>query len=72
MSLARLRLGEILAVVAAIGLLVVLGAEWFELRSRVAVVGASSTGYASLGWFADALLIFAALCCLALRRHDRA
>ncbi len=66
MSLARLRLGEILAVVAAIGLLVVLGADWFELRSRVAVVGASSTGYASLGWFADALLIFAALSCLAL------
>lgn len=66
MSLARLRLGEIIAAVAAVGLLVVLGAEWFELRSRVAVVGATSTGYASLGWFADALLIFAALCCLAL------
>lgn len=66
MSLSRLRLGEILAAVAAVGLLVVLGAEWFELRSRVAVVGASSTGYASLGWFADALLIFAALCCVAL------
>lgn len=66
MSLARLRAGEILAAVAAVGLLVVLGADWFELRSRVAIVGASSTGYASLGWFADALLIFAALCCLAL------
>lgn len=66
MSLARLRLGEILAAVAAVGLLVVLGADWFELRSQVAVVGATSTGYASLGWFADALLIFAALCCLAL------
>lgn len=66
MSLARLRLGEILAAVSAVGLLVVLGADWFELRSQVAVVGATSTGYASLGWFADALLIFAALCCLAL------
>lgn len=66
MSLTRLRSGEIIAAVAAVGLLVVLGADWFELRSRVAVVGATSTGYASLGWFADALLIFAALSCLAL------
>ncbi|MBJ7331807.1 MAG: hypothetical protein JHC95_18070 [Solirubrobacteraceae bacterium] len=66
MSLARLRPGEILAAVAAIGLLVVLGAEWFELHTRVAVVGVSTTGYASLGWFAIALLIFGALCALGL------
>lgn len=66
MSLARLRLGEIIAAVSAVGLLVVLGADWFELRSKVAIVGATSTGYASLGWFADALLIFAALTCLSL------
>jgi hypothetical protein len=58
MSLSRLRLGEWLALVGAVGLLVTLFLDWFVLASGAHVIGADpqQSGWAGLGWAMDLLL----------------
>lgn len=59
-NLRRLRSGERLALVGAVGLAVLLALDWFLLSTPDARVGAHETGLRSLGWFAT-LLVLAAI-----------
>ena len=63
--MSRLRTGEVLAALGAIALLVILFADWFALETgAVSGDGASTTGWASLGWPVVALLVLTALAAL--------
>lgn len=73
MKLGRLRPGEWLAGLSAIGLLVALFFDWFSLGTdhgrRVVVIGSGPggvDGWGSLGWFAVLLLLLAVFAGLAL------
>jgi hypothetical protein len=74
MRLNRLRHGELLALVAAIGLLVVLLLDWYDARDPAAAGGrittyapidGHTTGIASVGWFAAGMALLAVVVCLA-------
>jgi hypothetical protein len=72
-SLRRLRPGEALAGAAAVGLFAVLFLDWFGLESHggrfLIVFGAyhlHTTGWSSLGWFVDVLLVASISSALAL------
>jgi hypothetical protein len=58
MSLSRLRLGEWLALIGALGLLVTLFLDWFGLTATVHVIGGGreQSGWAGLGWVIGVLL----------------
>jgi hypothetical protein len=75
-SVGRLRRGELIALVGAVGLLVVLFLKWFDLDAgaltaqaepevqrsgfdeiTVSLPDIHQTGWATLGWFLDALLV---------------
>jgi hypothetical protein len=66
MRLRRLRKGEILALIGALGLAAVLSMRWYELRTPVATLGQSETGFGALGWFAVLLVMSAVLAGVAL------
>ena len=53
MRLGRLRAGEWLALAGVVGLLVTLPLTWFE----ASFPALSRSGWGSLGWFLDALLV---------------
>lgn len=55
MRLARLRTGEWVALAGVVGLLVTLPLTWFAASAPVL----AKTGWGSLGWFLDALLVVA-------------
>jgi hypothetical protein len=58
-SIGRLRTGELVALVGAVGLLVVLFFDWFALdvAGNLHTIGTfQASGWSSLGWFMDALL----------------
>lgn len=65
MSLARLRTGELVAGAGAFGLFVVLFLDWFESPAvRLAaefraVTPLHTSGWGTLGWFVDVLLVLA-------------
>jgi Tryptophan-associated transmembrane protein (Trp_oprn_chp) len=63
--LSRLRPGEVVAGLGAVALLVVLFADWFQLETGTTQGdGASTTGWASLGWLLAGLLALTALVAL--------
>jgi hypothetical protein len=66
MHLSRLRSGERLVLVGAVGLAVLLGLNWFQLSSPESYVGQHESGIRSLGWFAVLLLLAAIASGLAL------
>ena len=59
MKLSRLRSGERLALIGAVGLAVMLALDWWFLSTPDARIGAHESGIRSLGWFAALLLILA-------------
>jgi DMSO/TMAO reductase YedYZ heme-binding membrane subunit len=61
-----LRKGEALALVGAMGLAAVLPVRWYELRTPIATVGQSETGFGALGWPAVLILLIAVLSGIAL------
>jgi hypothetical protein len=65
-KLSRLRSGERLALVGAVGLAVLLGLDWFFLSTPDARIGAHESGIRSLGWFATLLLLAAIVATLAM------
>lgn len=59
MRLSRLRSGERLALIGAVGLAVMLPLDWWFLSTPDARIGAHESGLRSLGWFATLLLVAA-------------
>jgi hypothetical protein len=65
-KLSRLRSGERLALVSAVGLIVLLGLNWYVLSTPDARIGAHESGIRALGWFAELIVLLAALLALGL------
>lgn len=62
MRLGRLRAGELLAVAGAVVLLIVLFLDWFAVGAAISEpLGERTSGWATLGWAADALMVVAVL-----------
>lgn len=66
MKLSRVRMGERLALVGAVGLVVLLCFDWFFLSTPDARVGAHESGWRSMGWFVTFLLLSSVIAALAM------
>lgn len=66
MKISRLRSGEWLALLGAIGLALLLGLDWYFLSTPDARLGQHESGIRAIGWFAALLLLVAIVLALAL------
>jgi cytochrome bd-type quinol oxidase subunit 2 len=64
--LSRLRPADRLALLAALGLAILLGFDWFFLSTPDARIGAHESGIRSLGWFAELIVVGAIVATFAM------
>jgi hypothetical protein len=61
MHLKRLRRGELIALLGALGLLVTMFLDWFAPHAAATLSGFHETGWTALGWFAAGIVAIAIL-----------